>query len=227
MTVLYGYIFTWDGVQGEVEGKKALSEQFFSAVVALRQFKKIADRRGAHSTRWRRFLYESSHALLGEESGGLFDHVWTYKVHFRVNDATGTVIIAAPRYAITDAVVQAINVKLTPNVRRKLINVAELSDHLLSPQAQQFAITYYMADVPGYGSALSTISLHGDDIAAADFLTKERGDFTARQIGVRPLNQRSDCGRFGNTGQIQFRDENLEMLELFLSYTYGHGFYID
>lgn len=223
MTVLYGYIFTWDGFSQA--GDDGFSDAFVGAVTKLKQFKNGGGRQ-PRASRWKRLIFESPQPLLGEEPG-FVPSVWTYKVHLRVNDKTGTVIIAAQRYTITDAVVQVINFKVTPNIRRKVINVGEVSEHLLAPSPQQFAMTYYMADIPGYGSALSTISLHGDDIAAADFLVNERNNFTARQIGVRPLSQKAECGRFSNTGQIQFRDENLDTLERFLSYTYENGFYID
>ena len=223
MTALFGYIFTWDGFnQAEDDG---YSESFLSKISNLKQFSKAGGRQPSTS-RWKQLIFESMQPLLGEEPG-FVPSPWTYKVHVRVNDKTGTLIIATRRYTVTDAVVQAINFNITPNIRRKVVNVGEVSEHLLAPSPQQFAITYYMADIPGYGSALSTISLHGDNIAAADFLVNERKNFTARQIGVRPLNQKNECGRFSNTGQIQFRDENLGMLERFLSYTYENGFYID
>ncbi|MBY3256700.1 hypothetical protein E0I74_29270 [Rhizobium laguerreae] len=225
MTTLFGYIFTWDGF-GKGEGTDKYSDLFSEALMKMSQFKTSRGKSRMTSKRWQALTYESRQPLLGEDPG-FVESVWTYPIRLRVNDTTGTIVIAAPRYAITDAAVQTINSRLAPNVRRKLVNVGEVSDHLLQPAPQQFAITYYMADVPGYGSALNTISLHGDDIAAADFLVKERASFTARQIGVRPLSQRAECGRFGNTGSIQFRDEYIEMLEQFLAYTYSNGFYID
>ncbi|HEY5723180.1 MAG TPA: hypothetical protein VIT45_12740 [Allosphingosinicella sp.] len=102
-----------------------------------------------------------------------------------------------------------------------------MADYLLEPGAEKrFAVTYLLADVPGYGSALSSMSLIGDDIAAADFMVEERGKLTARQLGVRSIFSRIECGRFGSLGSIRFRPACISDFESFLSYAYQNNFYI-
>lgn len=226
MAIQFGYIFTWEGFRS-VDGESDLADQFLGELGKSASFKIERERRISSGRRWQILKFASSVPLLGEERDMFPDARFYYRMYCRINKKTGTIILAAPRYLISDAAVQAINISINPNIRRKIINIKELSEYLLGPEPQSFAITYYMADVPGYGSALNTIALYGDDIAAANFLAAERANFTARQIGIRPTSQRAECGRFGNTGSIQFRDENIEVLEEFLAHTYSLGFYID
>lgn len=229
--MLYGYVLEWDGFEaGSTESNRALFERSVFQVPTLEQG---GDRRYLPSKRWSFFNFRSNKPLLGEfESDKQATIVGAemrfYPVYFRVNERTKTVILASQRYAITDLAVSTFNAFINPNLRRRVIDIESLSSRLLTTEEdKKFCVTYYMADVPGYGSALNTISLHGDDLGAADFLSEERTKFTARQIGVRTISNRSEAGRFSNTGSIQFRLEAIPELEKFLSYTYKEKLYID
>ena len=137
-------------------------------------------------------------------------------------------MVAGARYTVTEEAMRNFNTYVRPSLTRKVINIKSLTEHLFERGAERhFAVTHFNADVPGYGTALSSISLNGDDIGSADFLVDERGNFTARQVGVRPLNHRSECGRFGSVGSVQFRTDLLDNFERFLVYAYRCGLYID
>lgn len=229
--MLYGYVLEWDGFEaGSADSNRSLFEESILRVPTL---EKGNDRRYLPSKRWSFFSLRSNRPLLGEfesENQSKIEGSETrfYPVYFRVNERTKTVIFAAQRYSITDVAVSTFNAFITPNLRRRVIDIEALSSRLLTDdEDKKFCVTYFMADVPGYGSALNTISLHGDDLGAADFLSEERTNFTARQIGVRTISNRSEAGRFSNTGSIQFRLEAIPELEKFLSYTYQEKLYVD
>lgn len=227
--LLYGYIFTWDGF--DPEGSTSNSEAFFDAVRQVPTLSFNDSRTGITSKKWSKLKFRSSRYLMGEPdeerqprmhgSNDLF-----YDVYLRVNDRTKAVVLAGQRYAITDSAVTAFNAFVNPNLRRRVIDVEGMTRRLFSKeQEKSFCLTYFLADVPGYGSALTSISLHGDDLAASDFLMDERQNFTARQIGIRSVSSRSEASRIGNQGTLQFRREAMTDLERVLNFTYQEKFY--
>ncbi|HEY6816429.1 MAG TPA: hypothetical protein VI168_12885 [Croceibacterium sp.] len=145
-----------------------------------------------------------------------------------MNERTRTVVVATMRYGITEEAIRYFNTYISPKLQRKVVNVRDLSEHLLDKGGEkQFAITHLLADVPGYGSALSLISLSGDDVGSTDFIDNQSSSLTTRQIGVRSVESRVECGRFGSVGSVQFRTDQLDDLEAFLSYAYERGFYLE
>jgi len=226
MSLVYGYLFEWDGFTSD-EVKKPNSMRFKEALLSLSAFQGFRSVRKA--PRWSVYKFMSSKPLNGEELHSLpADFRYSYEIYVRVNERTKTVVIAASRYTITEEAVRTFNTYLAPNLQRKIINIKELSEHLLEKgNRKQFAVTYLLADVPGYGSALSLISLIGEDIGSTDFLDDQRNSLTTRQIGVRPIDNRTECGRFASIGSVQFRTDQLGDLEAFLSYAYQNGFYLD
>lgn len=227
MSPLYGYIFLWEGFS-DSETDVPNSKIFRDALKDISSFKSIPNERIIGSPRWSVYWFLSSKPLLGEEPDMYRKDPYTYKILFRVNEKTDTVIIAGDRYSIAEAAVATFNTYINPNFKRKIVNISRLSDNLFKKGFEKFfAVTYLLADVPGYGAALNTIALHGDDIAEADFLSREALNFTARQIGVRPVDNRYECGRFGNLGTIQFRRENIPGLEKFLNYAYQEKLYVE
>lgn len=228
MSLVYGYIFEWDGF--DPEGKSASnSARFGEALLSIRLFKLAQDRRLGRARRWSVYRFLSPKPLLGEEphEDGL-GHGYAYFVYVRVNEKTGTLVIAGSRFAVTEEVVRTFNTYVKPSLQRKVLNVKNLADHLLERGTEKhFAVTHLAADVPGYGTAVSSIALTGDDIGGADFLVEERSAFTIRQVGVRPVGHRAECGRFGSVGSVQFRTDLLENFERFLIYAYDCGLYID
>ena len=228
MSLVYGYIFEWDGFNSK-ESSVTNTDRFKEQLLSVRSFQNFVDRKVTLAKRWSLYKFHSPKPLLGEESSALAMNAdYAYSVYVRVNDKTGTLVIAASRYTVTEEAVKTFNVYIKPSLQRKVINIKGLSDHLLERGTEKrFAVTHLNADVPGYGTAVSSISLSGDDIGAADFLVDERADFTIRQVGVRPVDGRSECGRFGSVGSVQFRTELLGEFERFLSYAYECGLYID
>lgn len=230
--MLYGYIFEWDGFLDKTSSTNF--EEFVSSLEKTPNLS-FAERLAIRSHKgWGKLWLRSSKALLGEQEDNRQNvipgtEMRRYPVHVRVNERTKTVILAGQRYLVTDSAVLEFNSFVTPNLRRRVIDIDRLSRRLMSTTLEEkhFCVTYFMADVPGYGTALSTISLHGDDVGAVDFLAAERTNFTARQLGVRTIKSRIEAGRFVNTGSVQFRIETVPDMEAFLRYTYAEGLYID
>ncbi|HXH31859.1 MAG TPA: hypothetical protein VNJ01_13695 [Bacteriovoracaceae bacterium] len=222
MRQLFGYIFDWgESREGEFSFLEALQ------AAKLREIRAYDGPSETVSRRWVVIYFISRRPLLGEEPGALDAiHEFRYRLYVRVNTVTGSVILAASRYAITDAAIEVINRGVTPDLRRRVININEVVQHLFRRDVQQYAVTYLMADVPGYRPLVNTIAIHGEDIGTSNFLLEERQAFTARQLGVRAIRSRIECGRFGNSGSIQFNLDNSEALEKFLAYTYKNKFYI-
>ena len=222
MRQLFGYIFDWSDPR---EDPRTFLDALSSA--KLREIRSYSGPDSNVSKRWTLLYFVSRRPFLGEEPGVLdTTHEYRYRLYVRVNSVTGSVILAAPRYAITDAAIETINRGLTPDLRRRVININDVVQHLFRREAQQYAVTYLMADVPGHRPLVNTIAIHGEDIGTSNFLLEERQTFTARQLGVRAIRSRMECGRFGNSGSIQFNLENSESLERFLAYTYENKFYI-
>lgn len=227
MSLVYGYIFEWEGF--DPENKTASnSARFRDAFLSIKAFEAVQDRK-ITAPRWAVFRFMSPKPLLGEEPhhDGM-GHRYAYKTYVRVNEKTGTLVIAGARYTVTEEVVRTFNTYVRPSLQRRVINIKNLSEHLLERGTEKrFAVTHLTADVPGHGTAVTSISLSGDDIGGADFLVEERVQFTIRQVGVRPANYRAECGRFGSVGSVQFRTDLLDNFELFLVYAYECGLYID
>ena len=243
---LFGYIFDWSGFKPDKDMAGANFAQFEEAMLAARNFRDVSETGLSKSIvnvppRWKVVLFQSSEPLAGEEPNFLGS--FEYRLLVRVNEMTNSVIIAAARYKISDAAISTFNVYTTPKLRRKIIAIPDLASHLLDENVpKKFAITFFKADVPGFGAALRSITLEGDDVFGAGFLQRGFGSgqfageaavggglsvFTARQIGIRPINSRSECGRFGNNGTVQFSDDAIPQLERFLAYAYSQGLYID
>lgn len=227
MSLVFGYIFEWDGLKPAEEVPN--SKRFAEALLSIKAFRPIEENSITRARRWSVYRFLSPKPLLGEEPhhDGM-GHSYSYKIYVRVNEKTGTLVVAGSRFSVTEEVVRTFNTYIRPSLQRKVINIKGLSDHLLERgREKRFAVTHLTADVPGYGTAVNSISLTGDDIGGSDFLVTERAEFTFRQIGVRPVDHRSECGRFGSVGSVQFRTDLLGNFEQFLVYAYKHGLYID
>jgi hypothetical protein len=230
--MLYGYIFEWDGFV--LDSNISNREVFTSRIANVPNLSFWYNLKKNSSNRWIVLEFKSNRPLLGEHEDQsqqtiVGTQLRSYPVYVRINEQTKTIIYASQRYTVTDASILAFNSFVTPNFRRRVIDIDRLSRRLLEVGQgnKRFCVTYYMADVPGYGAALNTVSLYGEDIGAADFLSEERANFTARHIGVRTTNSRIEAGRFTNAGAIQFRLEGIADLEKFLSFTYEEKLYVD
>lgn len=230
MSLVYGYIFEWDGFQSK-SADKSNSERFNHELLSISEFRPFVDKNkeASPAPRWAVYHFHSPKPLLGEEvdpmnlGGG-----YLYKLYVRVNQRTGTLVIAGARYSVTEEAVRTFNTYIKPSLQRKMINIRSLSEHLFQRGTKkEFSVTHFSADVPGHGTAVKSISISGDDIGAADFLVEERLNFAARQVGVRPHAHPIECGRFGSVGSVQFRTDLLANFERFLVYAYQHGLYID
>lgn len=235
MPLLYGYILTWEGYG--VDQDAPYADQFDELLLQQESFS--PDHRGVArlNPAWKSYWYATKSALhdhgIGadaepSQSSVLAGATYTYPFMVRVNASNGTIIVVSTLYSITDAVIEYFNNAISPNLKRRIIDVHKVSQTLLDPgERKEYAITYFLADVPGYGSNLRSITLYGNDIAEADFLQAERRNFSARKIGVRPFASPRDAGRFNNYGTIQFRSENIDAFEDFLRYAYKKKLYIE
>lgn len=228
MSLVFGYIFEWDGFDLD-GGTESNSKRFRDQLLSIKAFRPFENRTIQRARRWAAYRFHSPRPLLGEEHDTLnMGGDYPYNVYVRVNERTGTLVVAGARYAVTEEAVRTFNTYVRPSLQRKVINIKSLSEHLFERGTEKhFAVTHLSADIPGQGTALTSISLSGDDIGAADFLIEERTTFTARQVGVRPIDHRTECGRFGSVGSVQFRTDLLENFERFLVYAYKCGLYID
>lgn len=238
MPLLYGYILNWGGYSSDA-GSDSQEAQFRNALLKHKAF--TTDKRGGRNPNvaWQSYWLKSSSALHDHglsakvESGELLANAterntFTYPFMARVNSRNGTIIIVSTLYSITDAVVDQFNFLNTPNLQRKVVDVHKVSQALLDEKrSRDYSITYFLADVPGYGSNLRSITLYGNDIAEADFLRGERRNFSARKIGVRPFDGPFEAARFNNYGMVQFRSENIDIFEDFLRYAYRNELYIE
>jgi len=235
VALLYGYILSWGGYSTGSEAQ-TFPEQFATALLKHDSFS--ADTRGGSRVNpaWRGYWLSSKKALhdhglsasSSDQASAIRDATYTYPFMVRVNAANGTIIIVSKLYDITDAVVDEFNYRNKPNLKRKVVDVQKVSQALLDEtRNREYSITYFLADVPGYGSNLRSITLYGNDIAEAEFLKSERKNFSARKIGVRPFNASSDAGRFNNFGTVQFRSEHINVFEDFLRFAYQNNLFIE
>lgn len=225
MAQLFGYLLGWDGFIAE-KGAVDFSDQFVEVTTGARNFSVNESKSRRVPKRWGVLNFDSPISLSKEDDPGFVLNHYRYEIWYRVNEITGTIIIASDLYKITDAVVSHFNFFNKPNLSRKVMNIQGLCLDIMKKKIDQYLLTYYLADVPGYGSSLRSIALYGDDIAEAGFLEEERQNFSPRQIGVRPSENRYEVGRFGNTGTVQFSEERVALLEGFLSFAKEADLYI-
>lgn len=237
MKLLYGYILTWPGYDLAC-GAPGYREQFREKLLSIREFR-VDDRGfGSPQNAWERLWLDSPVALhdvtnegpdsehRNSDLGGKIR--FNYSFLIRVNSKNGTIIIVSTLYNITDAVIDYFNLGNAKNLQRKIVDVQKVSQMLMeSEHSKEYSITYFLADVPGYGSSLKSITMYGNDISEAEFLREERKKFSARKIGVRPFDGPFEAGRFNNFGMIQFRIENISIFENFLRYAHQHKLFIE
>jgi hypothetical protein len=226
MSLVFGYLFEWEGVEDDPGRQRSAS--FRAALLAVKSFRFVADLSQHGAPKWSVYHFLTPKPFLGQEADTLnMDVPYTYSLYVRVNERTHTIVVAGARYTITEEAVKTFNAFNKPGLQRKVINIRGLSEHLMEVGTEkQFAVTYLLADVPGYGSSLNSMALMGDDVGAADFMVEERARLTARQLGVRSVASRAECGRFGSLGSVQFRTDCLQDFESFLGYAYQSGYYI-
>ena len=218
MTVLYGYLFGWTGSFASPTAEET-PRDFDRAMMSVGDIEPVSDSRVRIGPRWSIYHLRTLKRLHGTEQNILYaDAPYSYMFYTRVSEITGTIVLASERYAVTDEVVRLFNRVVRPALHRQRVNVKRLADILLDrAKRHTFAVTYVLADVPGFGAALSSLSLHGDDIAAAEFKLPGGLALTARQIGVRSSKRRVECGRIANIGSVQFKTDMAADFELFLA----------
>lgn len=237
---LFGFLFNWNDFSRQMSGESTEQDSFVARLHKVPQFSDITDNQGVNQTSrlpktWRLLNFRSNKALAGEELDGrlrLDGDEFVYRIYVRANLETGSVIFASRRLSISEAAVMTQNTYVLPKLQRRNIRVAELSERLLRRDTiTDYFVTFLSADVPGYGDSLKSISLEGEDIAGAGFFffddvsgstEKKHGlhysNFTARRIGLRPVDSRLECGRFGVDNRIEFSDDSIQELEDFLLY---------
>lgn len=238
----FGFLFHWGGFDGEKtsNSESPLSNGFLKKIKDIPQFSDITARHGARVPKdmpstWRLLSFRSPKPLAGEDvddSRRLDGGDFPYHVFVRINPKAGTVIFASRRYSITEAAVMTFHTYTVPKMQRRNVRVAELAARLLNKTTStDYFITFINADVPGYGEALRSISLEGEDIAGTGFFivgsdtepspTKgglHYSNFNAKRIGLRPVTSRNECGRFGADNRVEFSDESIGALEDFFSF---------
>jgi len=237
---MYGYLFTWGGFSQHGAEEYSMPDPFVVGLHKVPQFEDITGKHGINVPgtlpgSWRVLNFRSPKALAGEDTEGrkrLDDGDYIYRVYVRTNPTSGSICIASRRLSISESAISATNTYVVPKLQKRVIRVAELSERLLRGEVKtEYFITFLSADVPGYGDALRTLSLEGEDIAGASFfnffefagaLAGNQGlsysNFTARRIGLRPVDSYVECGRFGADNRIEFFDDSIQELERFLNY---------
>ena len=238
---LYGFLFQWNGFSSERVGKAFEGDPFIYTLNEASKLTDITNKQGVKvpkplPEKWRLIEFLSDEPLTKEDSDSaprsLDRNSYPYWIYIRSNIETGAVIVASASFRITVQAVMTINTYILPKMQRRNIRVAELAERLLRQEARtEYFITLLTTDVPGYGDSVKSLSLEGDDIAGAGFFhftsaSNNVGDkqglryknFTAKRIGLRPVDSRIECGRFGTENRIEFSDEGLQELEDFLGY---------
>ena len=167
MAISYGYLFSWDGF-GKKGIVKGYGDEFRKLLVEMTNIKEGPEKKRLNVRGWISLKFLSGKPLLGEDPGFLRQSPFQYDVWVRVNEHTGNIIISAQRYSITESVVDFFNFKYSPHLRKMVIDVGKLTDYMFHSEEKKFFITYFMADVRGFGPSLTSISLYGDDIAASN-----------------------------------------------------------
>lgn len=237
----FGFLFSWSGFGPEVpSGQEPPFDEFSKRLNEVPQFTDITDRHGVARPKdmpssWRLLSFRSLKPLAGEDlenSKRLDSGDFPYHVYVRINAQAGTIIFAARRYSITEAAVMTFHTYTVPKMKRRNVRVAELAERLLTKRTTtDYFITFLNADVPGYGEALRSLSLEGEDIAGTGFFllgeetepTSTKGglqyaNFNAKRIGLRPVTSRNEFGRFGADNRVEFSDDSIGSLEEFFSF---------
>ncbi|MDX8347388.1 hypothetical protein SLH49_05250 [Cognatiyoonia sp. IB215446] len=238
---LYGFLFQWDGFAPHRVSPEAIGDAFLFSLNDVPKFSDISDRHGVVIPKplpknWRLFEFISNEPLTKDDSvkppRTLDRNGYPYWIHIRTNMDAGTVIVAAATFRIAVQAVMTINAYVLPKMQRRNIRVAELAERLLRHESKtEYYVTLLTTDVPGFGEAVKSLSLEGEDIVGAEFFhfsnstsndSQKQGlrytNFTAKRIGLRPIDSRSECGRFGTDNRIEFSDDGLQELEDFLKY---------
>jgi hypothetical protein len=237
---LFGFLFSWAGYEGVSDEIDRTINPFVQNLKSVPQLSDISGKQGVNTASplpasWRLVNFRSSKPLAGEDLDSrrsLDNDDFIYRVFIRTNPHAGTVIFASRRFSISEAAVMTVNSYVVPKLQRRNIRVAELSERLLGQEIKtDYFVTFLSADVPGYGDSLKSLALEGEDIAGANFFrlpgqansSASSGklpftNFTAKRIGLRPVNSRQECGRFGTDNRIEFSEEALQELEDFLAY---------
>ncbi len=237
---LFGFLFNWSGYSQENTSHNSGDDPLLQELKKVPQFSDISGRQGVSPSAalpdsWRLFSFRSNRPLAGEdlESRKMFDGGdFVYNVFIRTNQKAGTVIFVSKRFSISEAAVMTLHTYIVPKMQRRNIRVAELSKRLLGPVSKtDYFITFLSTDVPGFGDSLKSMTLEGEDIAGARFFKlgnpetpKEAStglpyaNFTAKRIGLRPVDSRQECGRFGTDNRIECSDDALQELEEFLEF---------
>ena len=236
---LYGFLFSWLGFSKDYVGSESKSMTFEAALGEVPQLTNITGRQGVQKAsplpkNWRLVNFRSHEALAGESDekrASLDGDDYSYDLYVRLNPQAGTVIFASKRYKITEAAVKTFHTRDLPKLVRREIRVPELAKRLLLRGAStEYFVTFLNTNVPGFGESLNSMSLEGEDIAGAGFFRLEEtrdnlahpglsySNFTARRIGLRPIDSRHEFGRFGTDNRMEFSDELLSELEDFLNY---------
>lgn len=234
LTKRYGYLLNWKGFNDAIGRIDDTNKAFFEGVARVPQLENITGRSGVKVPKmpknWSVLLFRSSEPLGSETQTMTSLAHYEYFLHVRVSKRSSSVLIASDSYKVADSAIATFNTYVVPKLQRRYIRVADLAERMFRQKSQtDYYVTHFLADVPGYGEALKSMTLTGEDIASAGFFDMEESgenngnglpfsNFTARQIGLRPVDSRVECGRFGATGTVSFPPDAVDELDAFLNY---------
>lgn len=181
-------------------------------------------------SRWNIVIFKSKEPLLNADRiSELYrppQEFFEYPVYIRVNNITGSMIVASHSNGIVEAFVQVVARSSLPMLQNRQVYVSRIFDNIAFGEGEEdYRITHLIAQVVGYGNNIETVTLSGYDIGAASgngYSSLVRSEaMTPRYIGVRLVSQQEEIFRISTTGMIQFSLEENSNLEEFLSYCYS------
>lgn len=182
-------------------------------------------------SRWHQFVYRSKDPLTPAEidqarvPGFRPPSHYDYSMWMAVSHH---VLILATNLAVVEAFVVRNLRRHDVRLRRTQIRVDEFVRHLIA-QPGQYLLTHFHAKVGGFGDALKTVSLWGDNLGYAQFVQDSTQIMFATQCGLRDADDDRELLRFTNEGKFSFfLDEvRLKPIEMLLSYMNRKTFFVD
>ncbi len=187
-----GLLLSWRSGEPSNEVRRPEAGQF------LRNFRRVG------RTHWELADYTSSKPLLGEDPD-LIPGPYTYPTLWRLGREM--LLLAGRNRDIVDHVVKRELMRPTRQIESIRVEVDECV-RFLAKQPGQFVLTFVHVRVGAFGTALTSASFYGDDVAEARYFRDGLELFSCHTCGLRNVTGGTEILRIGNDGAITFRQQS-------------------